>query len=75
MDEYGGMVPGFPQFILSPYLFMDEYGGVGPWIPQFILSPYLLTYEYGGWSLDFLNLSFLHIYLWMNMVWMVPGFP
>jgi hypothetical protein len=27
-----GLVPGFPQFILSPYLLMDDYDGVGPWI-------------------------------------------
>jgi hypothetical protein len=27
-----GSVPGFPQFIDSPYLLMNEYGWVDPWI-------------------------------------------
>ncbi len=79
MDEDTKMVwlvPGFPQYILSPYLLKDEYSGVGPWISSiypFSISTY--GWIWWGWSLDFLYLSLLHIYLRMNIVGLVPGFP
>ncbi len=41
-----------------------------------IFSPYLLMDEYGGVSPWISSiLSFLHIYLWFEMVGSVPGFP
>jgi hypothetical protein len=40
------LVPGFPQFILSPYLLTDEYAGLVPGFPLFILSSYTHTDDY-----------------------------
>jgi hypothetical protein len=37
-----GLIPGFPQFILAPYLLMNDNGGVGPWISSIYYFPYSL---------------------------------
>jgi hypothetical protein len=71
-----GLVPGFHQFILSQYLLMDDYDGVGPWISS--VYPFSIsTYGWLWWgrTLDFLNIFSPYLYLWMNMVGLVPGFP